>query len=73
MIEANATQVRKMVERALDGADRLPVRDQIDLHQAAAFAFQAVDPKASEDAAYIAQLHREGERLQLKFRELLRG
>lgn len=73
MIEASANQVRKLVDRAMQGTERLPVCDQIDLHQAAAFAFQDVDPKASEDAAYIAQLHREGERLQLKFRELLRG
>ena len=73
MIEASDKQVRKLVDRALAGSENLPVDDLIDLHQAAALAFREVDPQASQDAAFIAHMHREGERLQLKFRELLKS
>jgi hypothetical protein len=73
VIEASTSQMRKLVYRALDGVEQLPASEQIDLHQAAALAFRDLDPKAAEDSAYIAHMQREAERLQLKFRELLRS
>lgn len=71
---ANSEQMRKLVDRALDGIELLPVSERIDLHQAAAAALDSTeDSEAAEAQAYIARMLSEAERLQLKFRELLRG
>lgn len=73
MIEATTAQMRKLVDRALDGSEAMPLADQIDLHQAAAVALVELDKEGSETAAFAAHLLREAERHQLKFRELLRS
>lgn len=65
--------VRKLVDRALAGADNLPPAEKTELYQAAAMIFLPIDHKASEVAAYIAHLGREQERHQLQFQELLRS
>jgi hypothetical protein len=65
--------MRKLVDRALDGADSEPLAEQIDLHQAAAVALEPFDKEGSELAAFLAALKRQAESHQLKFRELLRS
>jgi hypothetical protein len=73
LIECSAKQMRQLVDRALDGVETEQIPNQISLHQAAAVALHELDKEASGASAFTAQLLREAERQQLKFRELLRS
>ncbi len=64
--------LRTLVERALRGADLLPLPDRADLHEAAAIALGSIDPPAADVALYVAGLLRQAENLQLEFAALLR-
>ena len=68
-----AAYVKKLVARALDGAESLPASERIELHEGAALALSKLDKRAADVAAHTAHLLRESERHQLKFRELLRS
>jgi len=65
--------MRRIVDKGTLDLSDMSVCDQIAMHQAAAIALQEVDKDASEISAHAAELLRETERHQLKFRELLRS
>ncbi len=64
--------LRTLVERALRGADLLPLPDRADLHEAAAIALRRIDPPAADLAFHAAGLLRQAENRQLEFAALLR-
>jgi hypothetical protein len=62
-----------LVERALRGAELLPLPDRADLHEAASIALRRTDPPAAEVAFLAAGLLRQAENRQLEFAALLRA
>ncbi len=64
--------LRTLVERALRGADSLPLPDRADLHEAASIALRRIDPPAADVAFHTAGLLRQAENRQLEFAALLR-
>jgi hypothetical protein len=69
----HASKMKKLIERALDGIEQESIGEQIELQEAAAIAIAAYDNEAAEISLHAARLLRDGERHQLKFRELLRS
>ena len=69
----DAKIVRRLVERAMLGLAEASVAEQAEVHRAASIVLRPFNKKEAALASEVAFHLAEGERSQLKFRELLKS